>query len=73
MDLVLMNKINKGGWVAINCIPTAAHTIWGALVGKLFLSSLTAREKIKNAISVVTDNWVSTSHSSNERPPGRTA
>ena len=47
MDLVLMNKINKGGWVAINCIPTAAHTIWGALVGKLFLSSLSARDKIK--------------------------
>src|SRR6478752_2166104 len=31
MDLVLMNKINKGGWVAINCIPTAIHTIAGAL------------------------------------------
>lgn len=38
MDLVLMNKINQGGWVAINCIPTAVHTIAGALVGKLFLS-----------------------------------
>jgi predicted acyltransferase len=39
MDLVLMNKINGGGWVAINCIPTAVHTIAGALVGKLFLSA----------------------------------
>jgi predicted acyltransferase len=38
MDLVLMNKINKGGWVAINCIPTAVHTIAGALAGKLLLS-----------------------------------
>ena len=47
MDLVLMNKINEGGWVAINCIPTAVHTIWGALVGKLLLSSVTASEKIK--------------------------
>ncbi len=47
MDLVLMNKINEGGWVAINCIPTAAHTIWGALVGKLLLSSIPASEKIK--------------------------
>jgi predicted acyltransferase len=27
MDLVLMNKINHGGWVAINCIPTAAQRI----------------------------------------------
>lgn len=38
MDLLLMNKINSGGWVAINCIPTAVHTIAGALVGKLLLS-----------------------------------
>src|SRR4029453_17259422 len=37
MDLVLMNKINHGGWVAINCIPTAVHTIAGALAGKLLL------------------------------------
>ena len=38
MDLVLMNKINRDGWVAINCIPTAVHTIAGALAGKLLLS-----------------------------------
>ncbi len=36
-DLLLMNKINKGGWVAINCIPTAVHTIAGALVGKALM------------------------------------
>jgi predicted acyltransferase len=47
MDLVLMNKINDGGWVAINCIPTAAHTIWGAVIGKLLMSDKTAREKIR--------------------------
>ncbi len=47
MDLVLMNKINSGGWVAINFLPTAAHTIWGALVGKLLLTSLSAGEKLK--------------------------
>jgi predicted acyltransferase len=34
VDLLLMNKINPGGWVAINCIPTAVHTIWGAVAGK---------------------------------------
>jgi predicted acyltransferase len=39
MDTVLMHKINADGWVAINCIPTAVHTIAGALVGKLFLQS----------------------------------
>jgi predicted acyltransferase len=47
VDLLLMNKINKGGWVAINCIPTAAHTIWGVLAGKLLLSELTDKVKIK--------------------------
>ncbi len=25
MDLVLMNKINGGGWVAINCIPGRSY------------------------------------------------
>ncbi|HEY2582723.1 MAG TPA: DUF5009 domain-containing protein [Mucilaginibacter sp.] len=44
IDLILMNKINKGGWVAINCIPTAVHTIAGALVGKLLLSG---KQKVK--------------------------
>jgi predicted acyltransferase len=39
VDLLLMNKINNDGWVAINCIPTGVHTIAGALVGKLFLSN----------------------------------
>jgi predicted acyltransferase len=34
VDQILMNKINKGGWVAINCIPTSVHTIAGAMVGK---------------------------------------
>ncbi|MEO9021467.1 MAG: DUF5009 domain-containing protein [Ginsengibacter sp.] len=38
IDLLLMDKINPGGWVAINCIPTAAHTIWGAVAGKWLLS-----------------------------------
>ncbi|MFT3702295.1 MAG: DUF5009 domain-containing protein [Agriterribacter sp.] len=45
VDTLLMNKINKGGWVAINCLPTAVHTIAGALVGKLLLSSSTDKVK----------------------------
>ncbi len=47
MDTVLMGKINDGGWVTINIIPTAAHTIWGCLAGKVLLSSYTAAKKIK--------------------------
>jgi predicted acyltransferase len=47
IDLLLMNKINHGGWVAINCLPTAAHTIWGALAGKLLLSDENSNKKIR--------------------------
>lgn len=50
MDLVLMNKINSGGWVAINCIPTAAHTIWGAVAGKILLSSMDEIKKAKHLV-----------------------
>lgn len=45
MDTILMHKINPDGWVAINCIPTAVHTIAGALTGKLLLSN--QKNKIK--------------------------
>jgi predicted acyltransferase len=51
IDLLLMNKVNDGGWVAINCLPTAAHTIWGALAGKLLLSTNDNAHKI-NALLV---------------------
>jgi predicted acyltransferase len=46
MDLILMNRINHDGWVAINCISTACHTIWGALAGKLLFSGRPARQKV---------------------------
>ena len=47
IDLILMHKINPGGWVAINCISTSCHTIWGVLAGKLLMSNRTSREKMK--------------------------
>lgn len=37
MDLILMNKINSDGWVAINCLPTTVHTLAGAIAGKWLL------------------------------------
>ncbi|MDR0414219.1 MAG: DUF5009 domain-containing protein [Prevotellaceae bacterium] len=44
VDLLLMGKMsNGGGWVAINCIPTAAHTIWGVVAGRLLLSASHAK------------------------------
>lgn len=48
LDMVLMGKLSGGHWVAINCLPTAAHTIWGAICGTILLSSpLPPNEKIK--------------------------
>jgi predicted acyltransferase len=47
LDTVLMGKINGGGWVAVNCVPTAAHTIWGVLAGKILMSARTAPEKVR--------------------------
>ncbi len=50
MDWVLMHKVNKDGWVAINCLPTAAHTIWGAIAGRLLLSTMPDGKKISYLI-----------------------
>lgn len=47
MDLVLMGKVNGGGWVTINCLPTAAHTIWGVVAGKVLISDRPPAQKIK--------------------------
>ncbi|WP_340111571.1 acyltransferase family protein [Maribellus mangrovi] len=48
MDMLLMGKINNGGgWVAINCIPTAAHTIWGVVAGQLLRSGKSSDQKLR--------------------------
>lgn len=39
MDTVLMGKLNSDGWVAINFLPTAAHTIWGVVAGRLLVAA----------------------------------
>jgi len=47
MDTVFHERINPDGWVTINFIPTAAHTIWGCLAGKLLVSEKTPVQKVK--------------------------
>lgn len=47
MDLLLMGKTSSGGWVTVNFLPTAAHTVWGVLVGRLVISSTPALMKLK--------------------------
>jgi len=47
LDLVLMGKLSGGHWVAVNALPTAAHTIWGVIAGQLLISSRETAEKLK--------------------------
>ncbi|WP_332732081.1 acyltransferase family protein [Flavihumibacter sp.] len=49
-DTIVMGKINSDGWVAINIIPTAAHTIWGVLAGKLIISKESSAKKLKTLV-----------------------
>jgi predicted acyltransferase len=50
MDTVLMGKINGGGWVTINALPTAAHTIWGVVAGKVLIADSSPAEKLRPLI-----------------------
>lgn len=51
MDMLLMGKLNNGGgWVTINCISTAAHTIWGVLAGQLLLKDVSRKCKFKTLL-----------------------
>lgn len=47
IDQLLTGKTDPDGWVSINCIPTAVHTIAGAMTGQ-FLSG-----KSKNKLPVI--------------------
>ncbi len=48
VDMLLMGKLNNGGgWVTFNCVPTAAHTIWGAICGQLLLNEKGAGDRVK--------------------------
>ncbi len=46
IDWILMRKINPDGWVAINCISTSAHTIWGLIAGRIILSKESSQTKL---------------------------
>jgi predicted acyltransferase len=46
LDMVLMGKLSDGHWVAVNAVPTTAHTMWGVLAGQLLRSERTPARKI---------------------------
>jgi predicted acyltransferase len=47
VDLLISGELSGGHWVSFNAVPTAAHTIWGVLAGKLLMSSRSSGEKLK--------------------------
>lgn len=47
VDMWVMDQVNDGYWVFVNFIPTAAHTIWGVVCGRILLSHIPAKEKLK--------------------------
>lgn len=46
-DMLVMGKINGDGWVAINILTTTAHSIWGAMAGKILLESRNDGQRMK--------------------------
>ena len=47
MDMLLMGKLSSGHWVAVNAVPTTAHTMWGVLAGSVLMSERTPARKIR--------------------------
>ena len=45
-DLTVAGSLNSDHWVSFNAVPTAAHTIWGVLVGKLLMKEWSQGKKI---------------------------
>jgi predicted acyltransferase len=46
-DLTIQGTLSPGHWVSFNAIPTAAHTIWGVIAGKILMNSSKPYDKIK--------------------------
>lgn len=44
VDLLISGELSGGHWVSFNAIPTAAHTIWGVIIGKIILSDKSRRQ-----------------------------
>ncbi len=53
IDTLLMHKTSRGGWVAINCLPTSVHTIAGALMGKFLMGDHPKKEKSLFIIGII--------------------
>lgn len=52
VDLQIMGKLSNGHWIAMNFLPTAAHTIWGALIGRLIHRTNPPRTVLRTLIGL---------------------
>jgi predicted acyltransferase len=51
-DLMAGGQLSGGHWVSFNAFPTAAHTIWGVIVGQFLMSDRSSSKKLKTLIIV---------------------
>lgn len=51
-DLFIAGELSSGHWVSFNAFPTAAHTIWGVIVGQFLISDRTSSKKLKTLLIV---------------------
>lgn len=49
-DLTVLGQLNGGHWVAINAIPTTAHTMWGVIAGMILMKDWTPMRKVKTLL-----------------------
>jgi predicted acyltransferase len=47
VDMLISGELSADHWVSFNAIPTAAHTIWGCLAGRLLLSDRPPGKKLR--------------------------
>ena len=47
MDMRLMGHLSGGHWVAINALPTTAHTMWGVVAGRILRSTRKDVKKVQ--------------------------
>lgn len=47
MDMLLMGKVSSGHWVAVNAVPTTAHTVWGVLAGYVLRSNRPPLQRVQ--------------------------
>ena len=46
LDMIMGFQFNRGGWVTINAVSTAVHTMWGALAGWILMSNRKDKRKL---------------------------